>query len=239
MIWIIPMSGKGSRTSSLGEFKPFIEIKGHKILSWFISSIKHLIKPSDIFILITTDYFDNKFNFKDECKSIFKYHKLNNKIEFIINQKTPNGSSETVYSAKKLINNNSPVIVIYPDQYIDFVLPKINKNSAYMGVYIQLSDKSGFVEIKDGLIVNFVEKINISNIASSGFYIVSQGKYLIFSIERQFRSNLKINNEFYLGPAFNFLINKINIYPIPIISKYDLGNIYDIEYFSAKNIQCL
>lgn len=108
-----------------------------------------------------------------------------------------------------------------------------------MGVYIQLSDKSGFVEIEDGLIVNFVEKINISNIASSGFYIVSHGKDLIFSIERQFKSNIKLNNEFYLGPPFNFLINKINIYPIPIISKYDLGNIYDIEYFSAKNIQCL
>jgi GTP:adenosylcobinamide-phosphate guanylyltransferase len=46
MIWVIPLAGKGQRTKELGEFKPFIEINGHKMIEWFISSIKKLIKPA-------------------------------------------------------------------------------------------------------------------------------------------------------------------------------------------------
>lgn len=233
------MSGKGTRTQELGEFKPFIEIKKYKILSWFISSIKHLVKDDDIFVLITTKYFSDKFNFKNVCKEIFKEHKLNNKINFIINDGTQTGASATVYSAKNIINKNIPVMVIFPDQYIDFILPKIKKNSAYMGIYVQLGNKSGFVEIKDGQIINFIEKVNISNLASSGFYIVSSGKDLIFAFEKQFKNNKTLNGEFYVGPAFNFLFKKIKVYPIPVLSKYDLGNCEDIEYFCSKKINCL
>ena len=64
------MAGKGGRTKSLGEFKPFIEIKGHKILSWFISSIKNLVKPEDLFVLITTEYF---FNSSTSQKKLVSY----------------------------------------------------------------------------------------------------------------------------------------------------------------------
>jgi len=239
MIWVIPMSGKGTRTQELDEFKPFIKIKGHKILSWFISSIKHLIKNEDSFVLITTEYFANKFNFEKECKKIFKEHQLNNEINFIINKETPTGASTTVYSAKKIINKKIPVMVIFPDQYIDFILPEIVDNSAYMGIYVQLGNKSGFIEIQNGLIVNFIEKINISNLASSGFYLVSSGKDLIFAFEEQFKNNETLNGEFYVGPAFKYLFNKLKVYPIPVLAKYDLGNCKDIAYFYSKNISCL
>lgn len=55
------MAGKGLRTKALGEFKPFIKIAGRKILCWLISSIRHHISPSDIFVFTTTDYFAKKY----------------------------------------------------------------------------------------------------------------------------------------------------------------------------------
>lgn len=239
MIWIIPMAGKGTRTQELGEFKPFIEIKGSKIFSWFMCSIKHLVKPEDSFQLITTKYFTDKYNFEAEIKKIFEHHNLKNSVTFTVCDGSQQGSSATVLLVKDKINLNEPIIVIFPDQFIDFVLPEIIPNSAYMGVYVQLGNKSGFVNIVDGLVTNFIEKQNISNLASSGVYITSSGKDLIEALEKQIEEGVMLNGEFYIGPAFNYLIKSgIKTYPIPIIAKYDLGNTKDVEYFSDRPFVC-
>jgi len=240
MIWVIPMSGKGTRTRSLGEFKPFIEIKGFPIISWFISSVKHNIKSEDELIFLTTDYYFNKYNFENRIKEIIAYHNLSNKLYFIRNSDSPAGVSSTVYTAKSLLLTPKSVIVIYPDQYIDFQMPALETNSAYLGINIQLSDRYGFVEIKDGLITRFIEKKNISNIASTGFYIAPSGKDLIRALEQQFAEHNVHNGEYYLGPAFNYLLQKgIKLYPVKVFAKYDLGNPDLISYFSSKNFLCL
>lgn len=101
MIWVIPMAGKGTRTRKLGEFKPFIEINGHRMFGWFLSSVKHLINPGDKFILITTDYFAKKYNFGTEVKKIFAYHNVPNKLQIITCKDTPAGASATVFFSKK------------------------------------------------------------------------------------------------------------------------------------------
>lgn len=126
-------------------------------------------------------------------------------------------------------------MVINPDQYVDFKLPVIKQNSGYLGIYFQLGDKSGFVEIEGGLITKFVEKKNISNLADFGIYIVSSGKNLVGALKKQIKEGKKLNGEFYIGEAFNYLIKKgVKIFPIPVIAKYDLGNPEDIEYFSER-----
>jgi NDP-sugar pyrophosphorylase family protein len=239
MIWIIPMAGKGIRTRKLGEFKPFIEVKGHKMLSWFISSIKDQIDPKDKLILITTKYFSKKFNFELEVKKIFQYHDLENQVIFISCEETPKGTSDTVLLANKHINIKEPVIIINPDQYTSFKLPEIKENSGYLGLYIQLGNKSGFVKIKNKKITKFVEKRNISNVASSGIYIVSSGEKLIKAIIKQIKRKENLNGEFYIGQSFNHLIKTgISVYPFAVISKYDLGNLEDIKYFSKRSFIC-
>lgn len=240
MIWVIPMSGKGTRTQSLGEFKLFIEIKGSPMLSWFISSVKHNIKPEDELIFLTTDYFFNKYDFKNKVREIINYHKLANKRYFIRNQDSPAGVSLTVYAAKPLLDTSKPVIVIFPDQYIDFQMPTLEPNTAYLGINIQLSNKYGFVEIKEGLITKFVEKKNISNIASTGFYITPSGKDLVWALEQQFKSHDMHDGEYYIGPAFNFLLGKgVKARPVKVFAKYDLGTPELISYFTGKNFLCL
>ena len=54
------MAGKGTRTNSLGKFKPFIKVNGKEIIDWFLIGIKNKIKKNDIIFLITTiDYEKN------------------------------------------------------------------------------------------------------------------------------------------------------------------------------------
>ena len=72
MIWILPMAGKGTRTNSLGKFKPFIKVNGKEIIDWFLIGIKNKIKKNDIIFLITTIDYEKKYNFKKKIKLIFK-----------------------------------------------------------------------------------------------------------------------------------------------------------------------
>ncbi len=230
------MAGKGTRTQSLGEFKPFIKINGNEILFWFLFSIKNLIKKDDEIIFITTIYFSKKFKVKIELEKLLKELKIKNKFYLVETPDNPAGQSISVKFAKNTINENKPLIVINPDQYIDFDLPK-KITHCYLPLYIQLKNKSGFVSIKNKLITNFVEKNNISNLACAGVYITAKAKWLFSGIEEQIKNKDMLNNEFYLGTAFNYIIKKeLKVKPLMVRAKYDLGNPEDIKIFEKNNI---
>lgn len=230
------MAGKGTRTQSLGEFKPFIEINGHKILFWFLFSIKRLLKNDDQIIFITTEYFAKKFNVKKEIQKIIKELNIKSKLNIVETPDNPAGQSVSIKFAKKIVNQNNPLIVANPDQYIDFDLPENIKNS-YLPLYVQLGNKSGFVSIQNELITKFVEKNNISNLACTGIYITAKAKWLFSAINEQIKSKDMLNGEFYLGSVFNFIIkNGLKVEPLMIRAKYDLGNPEDITAFKENNI---
>lgn len=240
MLWIIPMAGRGMRTKPLGEFKPFIEIKGHKILSWFIASVKSQVKRTDTFLFITTEYFYDKFDFREQVDNLFKKHGLKNEKNYLTTLATPQGTSDTLLKAEKLVSVDEPVMVINPDQYIDLDLPqKIKKRTGYLGLYLCFGTDTGFVEVYNGLIIRFVERTNISNIASSGVFIVSSGMDLIHAIKQQMTLEETINGEYFLGPCFNYLIRGgYKIHPIQVRCKYDLGDFESIEKFKKTSIVC-
>ena len=241
MIYVIPMAGRGSRTKPLGEFKPFIEINGHKILSWFISSMKHNINPEDAFVLITTQYFHDTFNFEEETKKIFLQHELKNNLFYISTDGKPKGSTETIIFAEKYINKDEPVAIVNPDQYVDFDMPEtIENNSGYLGLYLNYGEKTGFVRIEDGLIQQFIERKNISNIASSGIFVCSSGKSLIEAGKKQLDLETDQDGEYYIGPTFNYLIEDgFKVHPIIVRCKYDLGTVDNIALFSSRKFNCL
>ncbi|MFA5358412.1 MAG: sugar phosphate nucleotidyltransferase [Patescibacteria group bacterium] len=238
MIWILPLAGKGTRTKEMGEFKPFIKINGQPILGWCLSSVKHLFKPTDKIILITTHYFAEKYHFQKETEKLLQKHRIPNPATIITCDEAP-GASATILKAKKKINNAEPVIVVNPDQYIDFALPQnFKKNTAYLGVYFNMEKKSGFVRIKNGIITSFVEKKAISYYASAGVYLSPTGKKLVAALEHQIAHGKKLNGEYYIGPAFNYLINNgMTAIPLPVYAKYDLGNPESIKYFRDKRFR--
>lgn len=234
--WIIPMAGKGTRTQSLGEFKPFIEINGHKIIFWFLFSIKRLLKNDDQIIFVTTKYFAKKFKVKKEIQKILKELHIKIKSNIVETPNNPAGQSISIEFAKKFTRMNNPLIIANPDQYIDFDLPESIKNN-YLPLYLQLGNKSGFVSIRNGLITKFAEKRNISNFACTGVYITAKAKWLFLAIKEQIKNKDMLNGEFYLGPAFNYLIKGgYKVEPLMIRAKYDLGNLKDITTFKENNI---
>src|SRR5690554_2902510 len=100
MIWLIPMGGKGLRTQQLGEFKPFIEVCGHKIITWLLFSIKRNVKTEDKFIFTTTDYFSEKYQVSKELQKVFDINDLDNEFKVISTNDEPSGNSSSVHLAK-------------------------------------------------------------------------------------------------------------------------------------------
>jgi dTDP-glucose pyrophosphorylase len=228
------MAGKGTRTLQLGEFKPFIKINDITSFQWFIKSIKNNIKPEDKIICVTTKYFDDKFDVEKNIKLIAQEEKLQNDITVILAQDTPKGPSASVYLSRTYIDNN-PTIVANCDQFVTFVLPTIkDEKTGFLPVNCNFGSSKSYVKLdKNNSIVNIKEKENISNIASSGIYIVSNGTDLMKALERQFNENKMHKNEFYVGPSLNYLINEKDYIfsPLDVQAKYDLGNVEEIKLF--------
>ena len=233
MIWIFPMAGRGSRTRQRGEFKPFIEINGRKMLAWLLTSISAKIADSDKLVFVTTTEYADRFNVQRSISLILQDEHRDNHFKLITCEKTPPGPSATVYQARERLHTDEPVIVVNCDQYIDFDMGDISHSeSGFLPVYAEFTQKSSYVEIDDGAITRIVEKQNISNLASAGVYAVSSGKALVEAIEKQFEENQQTNGEFYVGVALNNLIKKgFKLYPAAVRAKYDLGDGKGIESF--------
>lgn len=227
------MAGKGGRTKQLGQFKPFIEIEGTKMLGWLFKSIVNKIEEDDRLIFITTDRYARDFNVSEGIEDILRNEGLGNDFEILTCGDIPPGPSATVYHARDRLFTDESVIVVNCDQYIDFDVSEVSEQkSGFLPVYAEFGQKSSYVEIENGLITRIVEKNNISNLASAGVYAVSDGRALVRAIEKQFKDKQMTNNEFYVGVALNNLISEgYRFYPTCVRAKYDLGNIEDIGLF--------
>ncbi len=234
MLWVIPIGGKGTRTQSLGEFKPFIKIKGYKMLLWFLFSIEKNISPNDSFVFITNEYFLNKFNVETEIRRMFKTLNLSNSIIVSATLQTMPGISAVLYASQKILKTNEPIIVICPDQFIDFEIPKtILSKTGYLTIALSFDKGKSTVDIQEGLIKYFVEKESISYFASNGVFIASSGNALLKAVKKQIKDKyISCNGEYCLGPAFNYLIKEgYKIYPLLTHARYSLGDITNINHF--------
>jgi len=239
MLWIIPIGGKGTRTSKLGEFKPFIEIKGCKMLLWFLFSIKKNIKPKDSFVFITTQYFEEKFKVKQEIGRIFDQLKIKNKFQIAILPETPLGVSAALYACRNFLEEEIPVIVICPDRFIDIeisqeMLPK----TGFLSAGLSFEKERDYLDVKEGIVRQFVEKKPISAFSSNGVFMAASGRDLIWAISEQLkRKIISFNGEYRIGPAFNLLIeNGYLIWPLIPKACYSLGSVSSINYFSSTPI---
>jgi NDP-sugar pyrophosphorylase family protein len=232
---VIPMAGKGNRFIEAGHSvsKPFIPIHGTPMIKLVIDNIRPKIPHRLILVCLNEDL----KKYQKELKS------LGGDIELIGIEKTTQGQVCTVLEAKDLIDNDHPLMTVNSDQFINF---SIDKYLSWMdqqnldGLIMTMKStnpKWSFVKIdEDGLALKTAEKEVISDHATVGIYNFRKGSDLIRSAEKLIDQNLRVNNEFYICPCFNFLIEegkKIGVYSIGEVNKamYGLGTPKDLEFF--------
>lgn len=228
------MAGAGSRFSNVGYTlpKPLIDVRGKPM-------IEHAAKSVGL----------------DNCQYIYlvqdeHYHKYN--LEKILNEITPNckivkvngitdGAARTCLLAKDLINNSKPLIILNSDSKIEYnaqeFIYTINKESADSAILTFYADhpKWSYVVEKDGVVVNVVEKEVVSNKATAGIYYFKTGNMFVNAAETMIAKNLRVNNEFYVAPCINQIIeNSGKVISFDVNRFISLGTPEDLaEYLNS------
>ena len=236
---VIPMAGHGSRFSKAGykDPKPLIPVFGQPMIELVIKNLT----PST----------PHRFIFICQAEHLKKYP-LRPLLETVAPDciiievsEVTQGAACTVLLAKNHINNNHPLMIANCDQYVDVdmddYLQALDTSSAD-GLIMTMKahdNKWSFIELdKAGHITRVVEKEVVSDEATVGIYNYRKGSDFVQAAEQMIAKNLRVNNEFYVAPAYNEMIasgKTISYYNIGSLGAgmYGIGTPEDLEAFIA------
>lgn len=234
---VVPMAGAGSRFAKVGykDPKPLIPVNGVPMIRVVINNLT----PSEPhrFIFICQQAHVEAYGLTEKlgawapgCKIIG----LNGLTE---------GAACTVLTARDLIDNDEPVMIANADQYVDI---EIDDYLASMtdnhldGIIMTMranDPKWSFVGMNEkNLVTRVVEKEVISNEATVGIYNFKRGADFVAAADRMIARNLRVNNEFYVAPVYNQLIEEgqaIGVFNVgeEADGMYGLGTPADLDLF--------
>jgi dTDP-glucose pyrophosphorylase len=206
---VIPMAGHGSRFSKAGykDPKPLISVNGKPMIELVINNLKPSKMHRFIFI----------------CQS---QHLNNYPLRALLEEKAPGckiievtevtaGAACTVLLAKEFINNQDQLMIANCDQYIDVdineylaALDDVSADGLIMTMKAY-DNKWSFIKLNEkNEITLLVEKEVVSDEATVGIYNYQHGSDFVVASEAMISKNLRVNNEFYVAPAYNEMIQR-------------------------------
>ncbi|MCR2040143.1 glycosyltransferase family 2 protein [Campylobacter helveticus] len=232
---VIPMAGLGSRFAKAGfkKSKPFIDVLGKPMI---VRVLENLAYENAKYILIA-----RKEQLESEKEAVERIKKEFN-VELICIDSLSEGTACTVLYARKLIDNDTPLLIANSDQVVDFTLSDFAKDcferkldgSILTFIDLKKDPKWSFARLEKDLVVEVKEKEAISDIATVGIYLFTRGSEFVDSAIDMICRNDRVNNEFYTCPVYNYAIKnglKIGIYNIDFAHMHGLGTPEDLEAY--------
>jgi dTDP-glucose pyrophosphorylase len=232
------MAGLGSRFRNKGytKPKPFIDVAGKPMIARVIENL-HI--PNARYILI-----GRSEHLRDEAELVSQIASSYNATFIGIDELTE-GSALTVLCARHMIDNNVPLLIANADQLVDtpiheFISDCLRKKLD--GAILTFTDRErnpkwSFARINhEGIVVEVQEKKAISEYATVGIYLFTEGKFFVDGTRKMIANNDRVNNEFYTCPVYNYLIQdgkKIGIHNIDSVQMHGLGTPEDLENYLA------
>ena len=232
---VIPMAGRGSRFASAGYElpKPLIDVAGKPMIDWVIDNIAP--KALHRFIFLCLQEHLDKYSLEDHLKS-----KAENCVIVPVNEVTE-GAACTVLLAEQYIDNDSPLMIANSDQYVDVSIDEymysMGKNDGLIMTMKATDDKWSFIKYDENGFVTIVrEKEVISDEATVGIYNFARGAEFVKYAHDMIEKNIRVNNEFYVAPVYNMMIEnkkKIGFYNVGKVDNgmYGLGTPDDLKRF--------
>ena len=228
---LIPMAGRGKRFEDAGYSfpKPLIDINGKTMIQIIIENLNFSAEH----ILICQKEHYEKYALKELLDLITPNCKIIQVSEIT------EGAACTALLSKESINNDEELIIANSDQWVNWnnqhFLSFLRDNDADGGIvtFYSTHPKWSFVKLDDeGKVTIVAEKKPISNIATVGIYYFKKGKYFVEAAEQMIGKNIRTNNEFYIAPVYNEMIqsNK-KILNYPIAEMRGLGTPEDLSKF--------
>jgi UDP-N-acetylglucosamine diphosphorylase / glucose-1-phosphate thymidylyltransferase / UDP-N-acetylgalactosamine diphosphorylase / glucosamine-1-phosphate N-acetyltransferase / galactosamine-1-phosphate N-acetyltransferase len=233
---VIPMAGAGSRFAKAGfqKPKPFIDVLGKPMIVRILENLN--CKDAQYILIAREEHMDA------EKEAIRQIEGEYNAIFHPIGHLTE-GAACTVLHARNFINNDEPMIIANSDQIVDINFQDFVNDCLAReldGSIMTFKDpekhtKWSFAKIdSNGEVQEVREKVPISDLATVGIYMYSQGKYFIDAAIDMIVKNDRVNNEFYVCPVYNYAIknkNRIGIYDIPFNAMHGLGTPEDLSKY--------
>ena len=225
------MAGRGKRFEDAGYSfpKPLIDINGKTMIQIIIENLNFSAEH----ILICQKEHYEKYALKELLDLITPNCKIIQVSEIT------EGAACTALLSKESINNDEELIIANSDQWVNWnnqhFLSFLRDNDADGGIvtFYSTHPKWSFVKLDDeGKVTIVAEKKPISNIATVGIYYFKKGKYFVEAAEQMISKNIRTNNEFYIAPVYNEMIqsNK-KILNYPIAEMRGLGTPEDLSKF--------
>lgn len=234
---VIPMAGAGSRFANAGYLdpKPLIPVVGIPMIRLVINNLK----PScdHRFIFICQQEHVDRYGLTE------KLHAWAPGCEIVGVNGLTAGAACTVLAARHLIDNGDPLMIANSDQYVDVVIDDYlakMETERLDGLIMTMTandPKWSFVGMDDrGLVTTVVEKQVISDEATVGIYNFREGRSFVLAASEMIARNLRVNNEFYVAPTYNQLIEagqRIGVFNVgsEAAGMYGLGIPADLELF--------
>jgi dTDP-glucose pyrophosphorylase len=234
------MAGHGSRFSKAGYIvpKPLIPVLGRPMIELVIDNLKPSCNHRFIFI----------------CQ---EQHLRNYPLRALLEARAPSceiievgavteGAACTVLLAKQYINNTDQLMIANCDQYIDVDINQYlgSLTPGIDGLIMTMresSNKWSYIELdSQNEIIRVVEKEVVSDEATVGIYNYQHGSDFVSAAENMISKNLRVNNEFYVAPAYNEMIlagKRINYFNIGSLGHgmHGLGTPEDLKLYVGKN----
>lgn len=205
---VIPMAGRGSRFTEAGYTtpKPLISVGGKPMIQWVIENVRPSQPHRFIFICLA-----EHLQIHPEVPATLR--RLCPECEIVTVDRVTEGAACTVLLARRFIDNDDPLMIANADQFVELPIDKYlaaMDAAAADGIIMTFwSDhpKWSFCRMNpDGTVREVVEKQVVSNEATVGIYNFRRGRDFVRAADRMITKNLRVNNEFYVAPAYNQLI---------------------------------
>ena len=239
---VLPMAGRGSRFEKAGYDipKPLIPIYGKPMIQLVIENLTPVCEHKFIFICQKEHLI--KFSLESKLKELAP------NSEIIAIESITEGAACTVLLAEKFIDNEEQMMIANCDQWIDVDINQYlnsldEKNSDGLIMTMKADDpKWSFVRFDDSHnVCEVVEKKVVSDEATVGIYNYARGCDFVLAAKKMIEKNLRVNNEFYVAPAYNEMIAngmKLGVYNIGAVldGMYGLGTPEDLKLFMENGI---
>jgi NDP-sugar pyrophosphorylase family protein len=230
---LIPMAGEGSRFASEGYTvpKPLIDVLGKPMIQQVVENLNF---DAEYIFLVRKEHLIKYSNLKKILNKI-----TNERYKIIEVDRLTEGAACTALLAKEAINNDDDLLIANSDQIIEYskenflYLKFLTNVDAIVYSFNASHPKWSFVKVSTtGFVTKVAEKNPISNIATCGIYWYRKGSDFVKYSEQMIDKNIRVNNEFYIAPVYNELIedNKTLI-PFYVNKMHGIGTPEDLQLY--------
>ena len=213
---LIPMSGAGKRFAEVGydKPKPLIEFFGKPMVEHVL---ENLGLHNEFILCVQRAHYD-----ADPALFVrLRAQAADLKLVFV--EQLTQGAAETCLLAREHIKLDEPLFIANCDQMMVWDQDHFEEWFAAerldgcMLTFFKDTTAYSYVEVDhNGIAVRTAEKQVISTHATTGIYVWARGSDFIWAAEKMIADNVRVNNEFYVCPVYNWNIargDRIGIYP--------------------------